>query len=206
MNGNIHVTVAAERRDAGECTGFSPRVCPVSVAPWLDNPFRRWMTGTRRLAGKYLAPGMAVLDIGCGPAPMLADIARVIGPEGRIICADIQREMLERVARKARRLGLQDQVRLHLSHPEHVGLEAGIADAAIAYWMVHEAPDPHQLIIQVIDILKPGGRFIIIEPAMHVSKTDFNTMINALKSLKLTIESVSQGWLNRTLVIRTLEP
>ncbi|MBN1297881.1 methyltransferase domain-containing protein [bacterium] len=197
MNASIVFTVASERTAAGDTVAMNGRVCPESVAPWLDNPVRRWVTGSRRLARRYLSPGMTVLDVGCGPAPMLVDIVRAIGPGGRLICVDIQRGMLERVARKVVRLGVCDRVRLHLSHPDDLGLEPGLVDVAIAFWMVHEAPDPHRLLGQIRDTLKPAGRFLMIEPAMHVSKQVFNDGIAWNQSHGMMMEHGAHGWMNR---------
>lgn len=149
------------------------RVCPASMAWMFDNPLRRWLTGSRRMAKRYLREGMVVLDVGCGPAPMLLDIARVVGRAGRIICADIQEKMLAHVQRKAERAGILEQVQLHRCEPNCLGLPAETADFAIAFWMVHEAPDPDPLLAQIVDSLRPGGQFLVIEPRMHVRKRDF---------------------------------
>ena len=156
---------------------LSDKVCPVSVAPYLDNPIRRFLTGTRKIARTYLSPGMTVLDVGCGPAPMLMDILHAIGPEGHVICTDIQQGMLDRVAHKAKRKGVEQQVRLHLCTPDSLGLDAAIADFAVAFWMVHEAPHPARLVEQILKTLKPGGKFLLIEPSMHVKDAEFRSVV-----------------------------
>jgi len=154
-------------------------ICPVGVAGWLDGRLRRWLTGTRRLAETYCSEGQTVLDLGCGPAPMLADIARVIGPAGRIICADVQPAMLDRVRAKAERAGLSDRVRLHLCEPDRLGLEPSSVDFVLAFWMLHEADDPELLLDQIAACLRPAGRLLLIEPIIHVSKARFQSMVRA---------------------------
>ena len=178
MNPRILKTQTAGFPSPAEPFQLSDRVCPVRIAPLLDNPLRRWLTGTRKIAQSYLRPGMTVLDVGCGPAPMLMDIAQVIGPSGTIICADVQRGMLDHVARKATRKRLACSLRVHLCRPETLGLEPGIADFAVAFWMMHEAPDLRNLTDQITTVLKPEGRFLVIEPGMHVSEDEFRGTIS----------------------------
>lgn len=160
-------------------------VCPASMAKKLDSPMRRWLTGSRRMAKRYLREGMVVLDVGCGPAPMLLDIARVVGRTGRIICADIQEEMLVHVRRKVEQARLQEQVQVHHCEPNCLGLPAESVDFTIAFWMVHEAPDADQLLTQIVDSLRPGGQFLFIEPLFHVRKQDFEHAIQLANSRKL---------------------
>ncbi len=160
-------------------------VCPASMAWTLDNPLRRWLTGSRRIAKRYLREGMVVLDVGCGPAPMLLDMARVVGRTGRIICADIQEEMLAHVQRKAERARILQQVQVHLCEPNWLGLNPETADFALAFWMVHEAPDPDQLLAQIVDTLRPGGQFLIVEPRVHVREQDFEQILQLARQRNL---------------------
>jgi SAM-dependent methyltransferase len=43
---------------------------------------------------ELLRPGMAVLDIGCGTGAITADIARVVGPNGRVVGLDRDESLL----------------------------------------------------------------------------------------------------------------
>lgn len=46
-------------------------------------------------------------------------------------------------------------------------------DFALAFYMVHEVPDAGRFFIEVADSLKPGGKLLIAEPKMRVSKAGF---------------------------------
>lgn len=46
-------------------------------------------------------------------------------------------------------------------------------DLALAFYMVHEVPDPDRFLREVYDALKPGGRLLVVEPKGHVSASDF---------------------------------
>jgi ubiquinone/menaquinone biosynthesis C-methylase UbiE len=43
-------------------------------------------------------------------------------------------------------------------------------DFALASWSVHEVPDINKLFQEVGCILKPGAKFMVIEPKGHVSQ------------------------------------
>ncbi len=163
----LGVTDAEARRDYGR------DVCPDWLAPMLDNPLRRWVTGSRKMVESHVRPGMTVLDVGCGSGALLPDLARIVGSEGSVICADIQAGMLERVARKSVRLGVANRVRLHQCSQRGLGLEPAVADFAIAYWMLHEAPDPKALLAEIRASLKPDGKLLVAEPGVHVNQAMF---------------------------------
>ncbi len=134
----------------------------------LDNPLRRWLMRQRKMVAEVVRAGMTVVDVGCGSAPLLFDLLRAVGPTGRVICADLQPAMLERVERKARRRGALDRVRLHQCAADRVGLEPACADLVIAFWMVHETPDSASFIREMAETLRPGGELLIVEPGHHV--------------------------------------
>ena len=79
----------------------SPKhVCPVEMARSLDNIFRIWFQNPRKILAPFIREGMTVLDIGCGPGFFSTEIAEMVGPSGRVIACDLQKEMLEIVARR----------------------------------------------------------------------------------------------------------
>jgi ubiquinone/menaquinone biosynthesis C-methylase UbiE len=53
-----------------------------------------------------LQPGMAVLDVGCGPGRLTIPIARQVGQQGEVVAMDIQAGMLQRAREKARAANL----------------------------------------------------------------------------------------------------
>jgi ubiquinone/menaquinone biosynthesis C-methylase UbiE len=57
-----------------------------------------------RLAG--LAPGMRVLDVGCGPGDVVFLAARLVGPQGTVIGVDRSPEAIEQARQRAAAAGL----------------------------------------------------------------------------------------------------
>ena len=73
----------------------------------LSNPYTHALAGPAAvLDGLGLAPGMRVLDAGCGPGRLTLPAAERVGSEGEVIALDVQASMLERVLDAAAARGL----------------------------------------------------------------------------------------------------
>ncbi len=70
-------------------------VCPVALSGSLDNSIRRWLQNPQKILRPYIAEGMTVLDVGCGPGFFSLEMVRMVGKFGRIIAADLQEGMLQ---------------------------------------------------------------------------------------------------------------
>ena len=55
-----------------------------------------------------IGPGCAVVDLGCGPGYASLDLAREVGPAGRVIAVDQSRRFLDHLERRAREAGLSN--------------------------------------------------------------------------------------------------
>src|SRR5262249_16829086 len=72
----------------------------------LDNPFSKTNRAAVIIDRLHLQPGMAVLDVGCGPGRLAIPIAEKVGQGGEVVAMDIQPGMLHRVQEKARAANL----------------------------------------------------------------------------------------------------
>ncbi len=119
---------------------------------------------------------MTALDFGCGPGFFTLDLARLVGPSGRVIAADLQPAMLERVRLKVHGAGLGSRITLHQCQPTRLGL-SGPLDFVFAFYVVHELPDPAAFLAEVRPLFSPGGRLLVVEPPFHVSSAAFATTL-----------------------------
>ena len=149
------------------------RVCPVELANMLEGRFRRWLQDPRRILAPYVTEGMTILDVGCGPGFFSLALAELVGGTGRVIAADLQDGMLQRLRARVRGTELEARIRLvqcgsdRLSVPEPV-------DFALAFWMVHEVPDKAAFFAELRSALKDRARVLLVEPKLfHVSRAEF---------------------------------
>jgi 2-polyprenyl-3-methyl-5-hydroxy-6-metoxy-1,4-benzoquinol methylase len=78
-----------------------PLPTPPSVTFLFENPLVEVFAGPELLVERLsLAPGMRVLDAGCGPGRLTIPVARAVGPTGEVIALDSQRAMVEKLERR----------------------------------------------------------------------------------------------------------
>jgi len=178
-----------------------PYVCPAELACSLDNILRKLVHKPRKLLEPYIGEGMAVLDLGCGPGYFTAELARLAGEEGRVIAADLQQKMLNKMAGKIRGTDLEKRIETHLCQTDRIGIQKKV-DFILAFWMVHEVPDQQRMFVEMKSLLKPGGRIWIIEPKIHVTEKLFKKMVNRLESAGLEIVDRPKVSLSRSVLLR----
>lgn len=177
-----------------------PYVCPASLSGSLDNFLRRLVHKPEKILKPYIKEGMTVLDMGCGPGYFTAEMARLAGESGRVVAADLQQAMLDKVMKKIMDLGLEKRVDTHLCQAERTGVEKKV-DFILTFWMVHEVPDQQIFFEDLRSLLNPGGRILVAEPLFHVTKSAFNAMINRLETAGLQIIERPSFAISRSVVL-----
>jgi len=111
-------------------------------------------------------------------------MARLVGEGGRVIAVDLQPEMLDALKRRAARQNLQGRIHYHLAQPDQIGLAEPV-DFALAFWMVHEVRNPAAFLAEIKGMLKPDGRFLMVEPKIHVSQGHFDKSVEIARTVGL---------------------
>lgn len=165
---------------------MAEHVCPWWLAYSFDNPLRRLLHPPEKVLGAWVREGMTVLDVGCGIGHFSLGLARLVGPRGRVIAADLQERALAAVARRARRAGLAARITTHHCAANALGVP-GPVDFALAFWMLHEAPSAEAFCREIAGILAPGGRFLVAEPAFHITVPAFDAELAAAARAELRV-------------------
>jgi 2-polyprenyl-3-methyl-5-hydroxy-6-metoxy-1,4-benzoquinol methylase len=163
----------------------SNRVCPWWLCFTFDNPLRRIVQNPERILKPYIKPGWKALDVGPGMGYFTIPLAKLVGNTGQVIAADLQKRMLDAIARRAAKEGVQNRLILHLCSPDKIGVSEPI-DFVLAFWMVHEVPDQARFLNEIAAALKPQSLFLLVEPRLHVSKTDFNATLEIAQKAGLS--------------------
>jgi ubiquinone/menaquinone biosynthesis C-methylase UbiE len=152
-------------------------VCPWWLCFTFDNPLRKLLHNPEAILGPCIQSGNNVIDVGAGMGYFSIPMAKLVGPTGHVTAIDVQTEMLSALAKKAQRRGVSERITTHLASPGSLDHHSK-ADFILAFWMVHEVPDQRRFLAEIYNLLKPDGRFLLVEPIVHVSKKSF------LKTLK----------------------
>jgi SAM-dependent methyltransferase len=161
--------------------GLHQSVCPWWIGHLLASPIRRLLENPERLLGPLVQPGMTVLEPGCGMGFFTLPLARLVGPDGTVVCVDLQPQMIDGLKRRAGRAGLGGRIHASACGGSDLGLAAwaGRVDLAVAIHMVHEVPDKAGFLRQLHAALRPGGRLLIREPGGHVTPSAFEATLAA---------------------------
>lgn len=176
------------------------RICPVERAGGLDNFVRRLLQNPQKILSPYISKGMTVLDLGCGPGFFSIAIAKMLSDSGKVIAADLQQGMLDKVIKKIKGTGLEHRIVIHKCEDNKIGVTENV-DFVLAFYMIHEVPNQDNLFGELKSILKPDGKIYIIEPKFHVSKASFEDMINKTKSIGFEVIDRPKVFFSRTVLI-----
>ncbi|MBN1532445.1 MAG: class I SAM-dependent methyltransferase [Spirochaetes bacterium] len=143
---------------------FNPR------ASWtLTNPITYYAPffGTRNILARMpVRTGMRVLDVGCGPGRFTIPLAKAVGPSGKVVAVDIQKEMVALTARYAAEEGMENVETRVLDVASGDGtLEAQSFDFSLMVTVLGEIPPARRpaALREIHRLLKPGGILSITE-------------------------------------------
>jgi ubiquinone/menaquinone biosynthesis C-methylase UbiE len=119
-----------------------------------------------------IAPGMHVLDVGCGAGDVSVLAADLVGPSGSVLGIDMNPTILDIARERAAERGLAgvrfaeaDLTDLHLD---------GEFDAIVGRYVLLYVPDPVQVVGALARLVRPGGvlAFYEFDFAPHVAYAD----------------------------------
>src|SRR5271157_4849910 len=118
-------------------------VCPWWLGYWLASPVRKWLYRPSSILAPFVRDGMTIYEPGPGMGFFTLEMARLVGPKGRIVAVDIQPQMLGVLARKAERKGVSGRIETRLATSTDMQIDdlRGNIDFILAVAVVHEMPD-----------------------------------------------------------------
>ncbi len=175
--------------------------CPWWLGYALANPFRRLLHEPEKILAPFVREGMTVLDLGSGMGFFSLAMARLVGAQGKVICVDLQQEMLDALQKRAARAGVGERIRLQRAAQDDIHV-AGPVDFALAFWMAHEVTDGQKFLCQVFSALKPSGSMLLVEPRIHVSERKFQSIIEHARGVGFTVGDAPLVSLSRSAIFR----
>jgi SAM-dependent methyltransferase len=106
-----------------------------------------------------LRAGMHCLDVGCGGGDVTLEMARLVGPQGRVCGIDFDAEILN--------LARRDAEEEHLAHVEFRVADAlshqseALHDMVYARFLLTHLSDPVQGLAGMIRAARPGGKIVV---------------------------------------------
>jgi ubiquinone/menaquinone biosynthesis C-methylase UbiE len=159
------------------------KVCPFWVGYLLVTPLRKLYQNPDKILGPYIRAGMMVLDVGCGMGFFALPLARMVGPEGKVVCVDVQERMIRSLHERALKAALADRIVTRLGNRSSLGLNGfdQRIDFALAFAVAHEAPDIFTFLGEISRAMKSGSKCLLAEPKGRVSAGEFEATLSPAK-------------------------
>ena len=101
--------------------------------------------------------GQTVLDVATGPGEPALSVAKLVGPEGKVIGVDAVPEMVEAARCEANRRGFKN-ANFEVALADDLPFPENTFDAVVSRFGVMFFPSPVDCVREMLRALKPGGR------------------------------------------------
>jgi len=173
--------------------------CPWWLLFTFDNPMRKLIHNPNKILRPYVNAGNTVMDVGCGMGYFSLELARLVGPNGKVIAADLQPQMLAGLEKRSAKAGLQSIIQPHLCGTQKIGVTEPL-DMIFAFWMVHEVGNRKAFLHELFEQLKPNGILLIVEPVIHVTHNNFESTLELASEIGFSEISHPRVAISRSVV------
>ena len=122
---------------------------------------RLWKRFTIELSAAR--PGQSVLDIAGGTGDLAARFSRLVGPEGKVILADINAAMLEVGRDRLIDKGAAGNIEVVQADAQTLPFEDNSIDCITIAFGLRNVTDKDMALRSMLRVLRPGGRLLVLE-------------------------------------------
>jgi ubiquinone/menaquinone biosynthesis C-methylase UbiE len=115
------------------------------------------------LAPARVGPGLTVVDYGCGPGHLAVELARRVGPGGRVFALDLNAEFRRRTAERAAAEGVAERVTVLAVEDDALPLEPASVDRVVCKNVLEYVDDPAHTLAEFRRVLRPGALAHVID-------------------------------------------
>ena len=154
---------------------------------WLGylhlNPLRKLTHNPDKILGPYVNEGMTVADIGCAMGFFSLPLAKMVGANGKVICVDIEENMIRSLEKRAQKAGLSGRIQTIVCNDGSLCLDdfKGKIDFALAMGIEYEIQGSSKFFSELNQAMKPAGRLLVAQPKWFVSGTNFEKTVSVAK-------------------------
>jgi ubiquinone/menaquinone biosynthesis C-methylase UbiE len=162
---------------------------------WLEREEREQEENTTQLM-KNLAvqPGQVIADIGAGSGYHSTLLSKMVG-NGKVYAVDVEPEMIAFLKDRIKREGKKNILPV-LSTEKNVALPANSVDQMLLVDVYHEFSFPYEMVISMLEALKPGGKLVLVEfraedpnvPIKTIHKMSERQAVKEFKAAGFTFE------------------
>lgn len=109
-----------------------------------------------------LHEGQTVADIGAGSGRLTVELAREVGPSGRVYATELEEDRRRAIREAAKSAGLKN-VKVVEAHATRTNLPERCCDALVMRRVYHHIGNPSLMNASMLASLKPGGFLAVID-------------------------------------------
>ena len=145
--------------------------CPWWLCFTFDNPLRKLIHNPIKILNPFIKKDDSVLDLGPGMGYFTLPICEIVGNNGTVYAADIQKKMLDIIDLKAKQKNIEN-LKTFLIGDDGLNMDFSF-DLILLFWMFHEVSEKEALLKELKNKLKDSGKMLIVEPKIHVGTKQF---------------------------------
>jgi demethylmenaquinone methyltransferase/2-methoxy-6-polyprenyl-1,4-benzoquinol methylase len=123
-----------------------------------DKAWRRFA-----VAKSGLKPGGTAIDVATGTGKLAIELAKVVGPKGRVVGVDFSEKMLDRARINIANTGYKEVIELVIERAENLPFSDNTFDCATIGFALRNVTDIKKTLEEMKRVVKPSGRVISLE-------------------------------------------
>ncbi len=144
-----------------------------------------------------LRPGERILDVGCGCGDDLRKLATLVTPNGCAVGIESSQSMIDEA--RQRNAGCELPLQFELGDAGHLRWYSDYFDACRADRVFQHLPDPERALNEMIRVLKPGGRVLVVDRDWGMVAVDASDVETTRVVLNRACAGIRNGWMGRGL-------
>ena len=142
-----------------------------------------------------LKVGATILDVGCGTGVDTQDLARAVGPQGRVVGIDNSETMLQEA--RARAVDMQLPVEYVLADATQLPFADASFDGCQASRVLGHLREPDQALTEMVRVARPGARIVAADGDLDLTAVEIPDRALARKMIHAACDQMVQGWIGR---------
>ncbi|MBW3660894.1 MAG: methyltransferase domain-containing protein [Gemmatimonadetes bacterium] len=130
----------------------------------LEDPQRvHWLPSSAVLGRMGVERGWTIADVGAGTGYFARPLAEAVGPEGRVLAIDVQREMLARLLVKLAETEAPSNILPLPGDADALPIADDACDALLLANLWHELENGPKVAREARRVVRPGGRMAVLD-------------------------------------------
>jgi ubiquinone/menaquinone biosynthesis C-methylase UbiE len=141
--------------------------------------------------------GATLLDVGCGAGNDVQDLAKLVGPSGRIVGIDSSATMIQQARTRTAEAHLP--VEFLQGDAYRLPFEENTFDGCQSSRVLKHLDEPDRVLGEMLRVARPGARIVVAEADFDLIIVDIPDRALARRMIHLACDRVRHGWMGRQL-------